>query len=140
MAYQGLRVHEALKMRAGDIRDGRIHVVGKGGKYALLPLSPPMLSEFDRVGWAWDFSRIDPSESRKKVIVAARRALGDDYDGEANNHRFRHSFASNLLRAGVNIKAVQLLMRHATISITLDTYPHLLDADLYAGIAKLGDA
>lgn len=140
MAYQGLRIHEALKMRPDDIRDGRVHVVGKGGKYASLPLSPPMLSELDRAGWAWDFSGLSASGSREKVIIAARRALGDAYDGEAGNHRFRHSFASNLLRAGVNIKVVQLLMRHATISITLDTYSHLLDSDLSAGIAKLGDA
>lgn len=140
MAYQGLRIHEALKMRPEDIRDGRLHVVGKGGKYAALPLSPPMLGELDRAGWTWDFSGISQKMCRKRVIIAAKSALGDAYDGEATNHRFRHSFASNLVRAGVNIKAVQLLMRHATITMTLDIYSHLMDGDLSAGIAKLGKA
>ena len=140
MAYQGLRVHEALKMRPEDIRDGRLHVVGKGGKYAALPLSPPMLGELDRAGWTWDFSGISQKMCRKRVIIAAKSALGDAYDGEATNHRFRHSFASNLVRAGVNIKAVQQLMRHATITMTLDIYSHLMDGDLSAGIAKLGKA
>lgn len=140
MAYQGLRVHEAIKMRPEDVRDGRVHVVGKGGKYAALPLSPQMLGELDRAGWTWDFSGISQKMSRKRIIIAAKKALGDAYDGEATNHRFRHSFASNLVRAGVNIKAVQLLMRHASITITLDTYSHLMDGDLSAGIAKLGNA
>lgn len=87
MAYEGLRVHEALKMRREDIRDGKLHVIGKGSKYAALPLSPPMREELDR--------------------------------------------------AGVNIKTVQRLMRHATIAITLDTYSHLMAEDLESGIGQL---
>jgi len=49
---------------------------------------------------------------------------------DAYYHRFRHSFASNLLRAGRSIKAVQLLMRHENVTLTLNIYGHLLPSDL----------
>lgn len=137
MAYEGLRVHEALKMRREDIRDGKLHVIGKGSKYAALPLSPPMREELDRTGWEWDFSGMSRTVSQNQLTRVARQALGAEYDGEATNHRFRHSFASNLIRAGVNIKTVQRLMRHATIAITLDTYSHLMAEDLESGIGQL---
>lgn len=139
MAYQGLRVHEAVKARPGDVDAAAmtLHVVGKGGKSARLPLSPPMVRELDRCGWDWDFTGMTCDRERRRVAKAARLALGDKFDGDAHPHRFRHSFASNLIRAGVNVKAVQLLMRHASIQLTLGTYSHLLGSDLGAEISKL---
>ena len=71
------------------------------------------------------------------VKVAARNA-GIEFQGEATNHRFRHSFASNLIRAGADIKSVQLLMRHENVEITLNTYSHLLGADLEKAVNKIG--
>lgn len=68
---------------------------------------------------------------------AVRKALGGENDGEATNHRFRHSFASNLIRAGANVKVVQKLMRHATVQMTLNAYAHLLGDDLESGIGLL---
>ncbi len=56
---------------------------------------------------------------------------------EANFHRLRHSFGSNLIRAGANIKAVQLLMRHSNIQMTLNVYSHLLDSDLSQTLALI---
>jgi integrase len=41
-------------------------------------------------------------------------------------HEARHSFASLLIDAGTNVKAIQTYMGHAYISITLDRYGHLL--------------
>lgn len=137
MAYEGLRVHEALKIKPGDIREGQIYVVGKGAKFAKIPIGPLMREELDRAGWEWDFSGMSRTVSQSLLTRVARQALGSEYDGEATNHRFRHSFASNLIRAGVNIKTVQRLMRHATIAITLDTYSHLMAEDLESGIGQL---
>ena len=51
-------------------------------------------------------------------------------DGHNHLHKFRHSFASNLLRNGGNIIAVSKLMRHATPSMTLNVYSHVLPDDL----------
>lgn len=41
------------------------------------------------------------------------------------------------MRAGVNVKAVQQLMRHENVQITLDTYSHLLQDDLRAAADSL---
>ena len=41
-------------------------------------------------------------------------------------HDLRHSYASLMLAAGVNVKAISRSMGHANIGITLDTYGHLL--------------
>lgn len=139
MAYEGLRIHEALKLRREDIREDGVHIVGKGGKYARLPLSSLMKSELDRVGWLWDFSRLSKQLSLQRLSSVCRRLFDKKKEGEATNHRFRHSFASNLIRAGANIKAVQLLMRHSSVTITLNLYSHLMDNDLEAGIEKLAE-
>jgi integrase len=66
-------------------------------------------------------------------------------------HECRHTFASLMIAAGVNAKALATFMGHATISITLDRYGHLmpgseaeaaglLDAYLGAGAARAEDA
>ena len=96
MAFAGLRIHEALKAVPSDIRDGFLHVVGKGGKFAKVPLSSRMRSELDRVGWKWDFSGL--TRDTYAVEKAAKEAVPEGFPGKANNHRFRHSFASNLVR------------------------------------------
>jgi len=57
-------------------------------------------------------------------------ALAGLPDGDSHLHRFRHSFASNLLRMGRSIKAVQMLMRHENVTLTLNIYGHLLPSDL----------
>ena len=41
-------------------------------------------------------------------------------------HECRHTFASLMIAAGVNVKALSVLMGHASITITLDRYGHLL--------------
>ncbi len=41
-------------------------------------------------------------------------------------HDLRHSYASLMLAAGVNVKTISQSMGHANIGITLDTYTHLL--------------
>jgi integrase len=50
----------------------------------------------------------------------------DDALEPAILHGARHTFASLLIAAGVNIKAVSTFMGHASVTITLDRYSHLL--------------
>jgi site-specific recombinase XerD len=45
-------------------------------------------------------------------------------------HEARHTFASTLIAAGANIKVVQKVMGHATITMTLDKYAHLMPGGL----------
>ena len=135
MAFAGLRIHEALKATPEDFRDGYLYVTGKGNKAAKIPVSSRLEKELSMVGFKWDFFGVDRRPDRLKK--AAKRAIPDGFQGEATNHRFRHSFASNLIRAGANIKAVQMLMRHSSIQITLNIYSHLLNRDLKTEIEKM---
>ena len=49
-------------------------------------------------------------------------------------HDLRHSFASQLIRNGVNAKEVQTLLGHANIQITLNTYVHIFEEQVASGI------
>lgn len=135
MAFCGLRIHEALKAVPGDIRDGNLYVTGKGAKPSKVPVCARMAAEIRRAGGKWNFSGMGHSPAL--VAEAAKRAIPEGFRGKATNHRFRHSFASNLVRAGVNAKAVQKLMRHSNIQTTLAIYSHVLDEDLASEVEKM---
>lgn len=135
MAFAGLRIHEALKVKNEDFREGFLHVVGKGDKPAKVPVSSRLSAELDRCGWKWDFSGF--SRNSTSIRIAARKALPEGFQGAANNHRLRHSFASNLIRSGVGLKQVQKLMRHSSITTTMNIYSHLLDDDLTDSVEKM---
>ncbi len=68
-----------------------------------------------------DGTPLDPSTVTHVFARAVRKA-----ELELRLHDLRHSFASVMLAAGVNVKAISQSMGHANIGITLDTYAHLL--------------
>ena len=135
MAFAGLRIHEALSFKKEDVRDGYVHVVGKGDKPAKVPVSARLRAELDRCGWSWDFSGMNASTALIKRIAA--KAIPEGFNGPANNHRLRHSFASNLLRNRCNPKSAQLLLRHSQITTTLHIYSHVMEDDLRDDIEKM---
>ncbi len=49
-------------------------------------------------------------------------------------HDLRHTFATELLRRGVDVHRVQRLMRHSDVRVTTGTYAHLLVEDLRAAV------
>jgi integrase len=54
-------------------------------------------------------------------------------------HDLRHTAASLWLGAGADAKVVQRVLGHATASMTLDLYGHLMDANLWATAKLVGD-
>lgn len=134
MAFAGLRISEALAFKKEDVRDGCIYVVGKGDKPAKVPISARLYMELDRCGWNWDFSGIN--RSTHSLGVAAKNAFPEGFDGSSNNHRLRHSFASNLLRNRCNPKSAQVLLRHSQITTTLQIYSHVIEDDLREDVEK----
>ena len=52
-------------------------------------------------------------------------------------HVCRHTYCSNMAKSGMNPKALQYLMGHAEISVTLNTYTHVNLEDARAEIARL---
>lgn len=65
---------------------------------------------------------IDPRNMMRKFYnVAAKASIF-----YSNFHSLRHTFATRVLEAGINIKVLQELLGHADIGITLNTYGHVL--------------
>jgi site-specific recombinase XerD len=139
MAFAGLRREEARHLRYADIKGGRVELVGKGGKPATVPISKKLkayLNEYlayfqPKDGASYLFPGLASLRVfREKILRKAVEDSGIASRGKSHCHRFRHSFASNLVRAGRNIKAVQMLMRHENVALTLNIYGHLLPSDL----------
>jgi len=80
------------------------------------------LTEDDLVFAHPDGTPLDPSTVTHRFGKVVRKAGL----GHLRLHDLRHSYASLMLAAGVNVKAISQSMGHANIGITLDTYAHLL--------------
>ncbi len=145
MAYAGMRVGEATSLKWSNVSENGLEIVnGKGGKSCVLPMAPLLKKEIELFlsdnpegmkqdgGAIFGFSKMTVYEKLKEVC--ARIGI----DGRANPHKFRHSFASNLLRAGANIVAVSRLMRHSSPTMTLNIYSHVMPSDLGETLEKLG--
>lgn len=119
--FAGLRASEIAKIRAEDIQEDAIFILGKGGQEAYVPTHPAiwaMALSLPRTGWLFP-SPPTPGHVRTQVVSAVTSALFTTHGIEGSIHRMRHTFATRLLRAGVNIRVVQTLMRHASLASTM---------------------
>jgi len=150
MVLDGLRSCEILALNADDLlaADSRIRVPGKGGKVRVLPLAPDTLQLLDHYlrlerpahcGAALFVSLKGPARGRR-MTTAGLRSLFRHHRcttgvHPANPHRFRHTFASDMLSAGVSLPALMQLMGHASIQTTL-VYMQLTPQDVYDQYAR----
>lgn len=146
MAYAGLRVSEIVRLNIPDYdRDNsNIGVLGKGGKWRYIPL-PVELNQLlamylsERINpWnskdpAFFVSQFRRRISKRMVQTIAEKtldALTKQYPQISglplSAHKFRHSFATDLLRNGADLRAVQELLGHEDISTT-QIYTHVMD-------------
>ncbi len=126
----GLRISEALGLRQSDAPLGEgVRVTGKGGKQREVPVLPAAREAVEHYralcphaagrGAALFLGlRGGPLNPRllQKAMAAARMALG--LPASATPHALRHSFATQLLAAGGDLRAVQELLGHASLSTT----------------------
>ena len=126
----GLRVFEVVALRTCDIDSSRmvLHVAsGKGAKERLVMLSPKLLDllrtywKAERPHSEWLFPGRDPDHhiSIRSVQLAcqtAREAAG--IPKHVTMHTLRHSFATHLLEAGVDLYTIKLLLGHRSLSST----------------------
>lgn len=115
----GLRVHEMAKIRGEDVTTEGLRVVGKGGKQAVLPTHPDiwaMTRRYPREGY-W-FASPYGAHITPQTITALVTELFSSLGIEGSIHRCRHVYGTRLLRAGVNIRTVQKLMRHSSLETT----------------------
>jgi integrase/recombinase XerC len=126
----GLRISEALALKGADTPLPEVlRIVGKGGKERIVPVIAPAR---DAVA---DYLRLCPYDcdvdapifravrggklsprAIQKVMERARMQLG--LPATATPHAMRHSFATHLLAAGGDLRAIQELLGHASLSTT----------------------
>ncbi|MHB9939839.1 site-specific integrase [Clostridium sporogenes] len=83
-----------------------------------------------------EFGRyLDSSNVRKRY----KRILKDNKLKDRKFHDLRHTYATRLFELGENPKTVQTLLGHSNISITLDTYTHVLESMKKKAVSKLND-
>lgn len=131
----GLRVSELVGLPAAglNLRQGVVRVIGKGGKERLVPLgaeaqhwlerylahSRPALAA-DRVRQALFIDRHGEHLSRQQFWQQLKRlaARAGIDPARVSPHGLRHSFATHLLNHGADLRVLQLLLGHASLSTT----------------------
>jgi integrase/recombinase XerD len=137
--FAGLRAHEIAKIRTGDVDQLNIRVVGKGAVGADIPTHPRIWAlAMDHPGAGWWFpsrSECGHVTSLSVSTLVSRHFKANGIEGSI--HRCRHTYATELLRAGVNIRVVQTLMRHESLSST-QIYTAVDEDERIEGISRLG--
>ena len=126
----GLRISEALELNLDDLpRDDALRVTGKGGKVRMVPILPVIreaigdyiarcphtLSGNGPFFIGVRGGRLSPRMVQKRM-QDLRAVLG--LPKEATPHALRHSFATHLLASGGDLRAIQELLGHASLSTT----------------------
>ena len=124
----GLRIAEALALNVGDVSEGPLRVRGKGRKERLVPLLPAVraaLAEWLRLHPAAAAGAplfVGQKGGRLNSGIAQRTMRtyrqGAGLPGHATPHALRHSFATHLLAGGADLRAIQELLGHASLSTT----------------------
>ena len=126
----GMRISEAAHLRIADIDSARMQIRiahGKGAKERLVPLSPRLLDEL-RTYWKtyrpsqFLFPGKTPDKpyaetSIQKAIKQSARRAG--IRKKVHPHVLRHSYATGLLEAGVDLLTISRLLGHASFVTTM---------------------
>lgn len=126
----GLRIEEALSLTLRDLpRDGFIRVMGKGGKERQVPVLSIVENMLNLYLAACPFTARPEravflgSRGHKLNQGVAQRVMRDlrrelDLPETATPHALRHSFATHLLQNGANLREIQELLGHVSLSTT----------------------
>jgi integrase/recombinase XerC len=126
----GLRVSEALGLRQADAPLGdSLRIRGKGGRERVVPVLPVAAAAVEAYRALLPFAPAPAAplflgarggalnqRHVQKVMQAARMQLG--LPSTATPHALRHSFATHLLEAGGDLRAIQELLGHASLATT----------------------
>jgi len=137
----GIRVSELVNLKQSDLfyDEGYIRVIGKGNKERLVPMSKSVEKE---ITWYVDNQRkqLDIYKGDEQIVFLNRRGkrltrvmiftiikqLAESIGLQKNisPHTFRHSFATHLLEGGANLRAIQEMLGHESITTT-EIYTHM---------------
>lgn len=142
--YQGFRVSQIARVRGDDIDllSGTIRTVSKGNKDSILPLHPAIreLAPTMPDGWWFPARNQDDAPisgaSVTDLITRAKTRAGIT-DPKLTPHSLRHSFGTELVEQGVDIRVVQELLLHEDLSTT-QIYTGVSSRLKKAGIETIG--
>jgi site-specific recombinase XerD len=129
LAYgAGLRVSEVIKLRVQDIAISELSIVvrdGKGGKDRITLLPEKLCSELETImagktgdQYLFESERGGILTTRTAQVVFERSLKLARIKKSATFHSLRHSFATHLLENGVDVRYIQQLLGHASITTT----------------------
>lgn len=129
----GLRISEALALDVGHLdaalaQGGVLRIVGKGNRERLVPLLPRVAAAL------LEWRRVHPSPGKGEPLFpgvrgerlnpgVAQRAMrewrrGEGLPDQATPHALRHSFATHMMEGGADLRSIQELLGHASLSTT----------------------
>lgn len=136
----GLRVSELVTLRLSQLylEEGYVRVVGKGDKERLVPISTKAINEL--MLWFDDRCHMDIRRGEEDYVFLNRRgshltrtmilmiikqlAVVAGITKTVSPHTLRHSFATALLEGGADLRAIQAMLGHESISTT-EIYTHI---------------
>lgn len=137
----GLRVSELINLRFSDLYfdEGFIRVIGKGNKERLVPVSPQVQKEIELYNNHIRRHQ-EITKGHENIVFLNRRgsqltrvmiftiikelAKSIGLKKTISPHTFRHSFATHLIEGGANLRAIQDMLGHESITTT-EIYTHL---------------
>ncbi len=133
--YCGLRVSELCNLKIEDINFTALHlkVLGKGSKERIVPFSEELasyltlyLQQREKIVNPFVFVHQNGKRvSRQYLFLEIKKyALEKGIKKNIHPHLFRHTFATNLLENGANLRQVQTLLGHKNIETT-EIYTHV---------------
>jgi integrase/recombinase XerD len=147
---QGLRLKEVITLDCEDVllSESQIRVHGKGNKIRILPLASDtilLLDHYLRLERPKDcgqplFVSLKGPARGVRMTPAGMRSLFRHHrrvsqTASAHPHRFRHTFASDMVRAGISLPALRQLLGHAHISTTM-IYVQISPRDVFEQYAR----
>ncbi len=136
----GLRVTELINLQLSriNIQEGYMLVEGKGSKQRLVPLSPTSIQQIEN--WLLDRNLMQIKKGNEDFLFLNKRGAKltramifeivkvlteqAGISKKVSPHTFRHSFATHLLENGANLRAIQQLLGHESITTT-ELYTHI---------------
>lgn len=153
--YCGLRREEALGLQWSDIRDGKLTVnrsvafigtqvdttqeLKNSSSHRTVPIPQALQAILDTTPHMGIY--VITRSTGEPMTQSGFRRMWDTVKRKApcevRPHMLRHTYCSNLYRAGIDLKTAQYLMGHSSIAMTANVYTHLGKEDVSSSVIRL---
>lgn len=144
MIFTGLRVSEVISLNLDSLKNEVITIVGKGNKERQVYLTQHIMKnliEYLEERPEVETNALFLSERKQRISKRAVQVLTSKYLNSIglngySCHKLRHTAATQLLKAGTNLRVIQEVLGHASISIT-EIYTHVNSDDVKQAFVML---